>query len=113
MNSYGKATEDAAQILSLELPPLKMLVSGKVDLSFAICREGNCMAEKILIFGKDTCPYTMAAREDYAKKGYEVLYVNVKQDAAGMEEMLKYSKGRKDVPVIVDGQKVTIGFGGT
>lgn len=71
------------------------------------------MPEKVLIFGKDTCPYTTAAREDYAKKGYDVQYVNVKQDAAGMEEMLKYSKGRKDVPVVIEGAKVTIGFGGT
>ena len=71
------------------------------------------MLEKVLIFGKDTCPYTTAAREDYAKKGYDVQYVNVNQDAGSMEDMLKYSQGRKDVPVIVDGQKVTIGFGGT
>jgi len=27
--------------------------------------------------------------------------------------MLGYSKGRREVPVIVDGDKVTIGFGGT
>ena len=70
------------------------------------------MPEKVLIFGKDTCPYTTAAREDYAKKGYDVRYVNVNQDAGSMEEMLKYSRGRKDVPVIVDGPKVIIGFGG-
>ena len=70
------------------------------------------MPEKVLIFGKDTCPYTTAAREDYAKKGYDVQYVNVNQDAGSMEEMLKYSRGRKDVPVIVDGTKVIIGFGG-
>jgi len=56
---------------------------------------------------------TMAAREDYARKGYQVQYINVKQDTSGMEQMLKYSKGRKDVPVIVEGPKVTIGFGGT
>jgi hypothetical protein len=30
-----------------------------------------------------------------------------------MEEMLKYTGGRREVPVIVDGEKVTIGFGGT
>jgi len=27
--------------------------------------------------------------------------------------MLGYSKGRRAVPVIVDGEQVTIGFGGT
>ncbi len=35
------------------------------------------MAEKVLIFGTNACPYTTAAREDYAKKGYDVEYVNV------------------------------------
>ena len=30
-----------------------------------------------------------------------------------LERMLGYSKGRREVPVIVDGDKVTIGFGGT
>lgn len=30
-----------------------------------------------------------------------------------MKEMLKYSNGRKDVPVIVEGGQVSIGFGGT
>jgi len=27
--------------------------------------------------------------------------------------MLAFSRGRREVPVIVDGDKVTIGFGGT
>lgn len=30
-----------------------------------------------------------------------------------MEEMLKLSEGVRKVPVIVEGDKVTIGFGGT
>lgn len=30
-----------------------------------------------------------------------------------MAEMLKYSNGAEMVPVIVDGDKVTIGYGGT
>jgi len=30
-----------------------------------------------------------------------------------MAEMLKYSKGSEKVPVIVEGDKVTIGYGGT
>jgi len=37
----------------------------------------------------------------------------VKQDKAKLEEMLKLSKGRRDVPVIVEQGKVTIGYGGT
>jgi hypothetical protein len=37
----------------------------------------------------------------------------VKSDPAALAKMLAYSKGNREVPVIVDGEKVTIGFGGT
>ncbi len=30
-----------------------------------------------------------------------------------MDEMLKYSGGKRQVPLIVEGEKVTIGFGGS
>jgi glutaredoxin 3 len=39
--------------------------------------------------------------------------VNVKKDPAALGKMLEHSKGRRAVPVIVEGGKVTIGFGGT
>ena len=71
------------------------------------------MPEKVIIYGKDTCPYTSAAREEYAKKGFEVVYVNVKADAEGLKMMRKASGGAEKVPVIVEGGKVTVGFGGT
>jgi glutaredoxin 3 len=67
----------------------------------------------VVIFGKDSCPYTLAARDDYARRGVPFEYVNVKKSAADLERMLRYSKGRREVPVIVDDAKVTIGFGGT
>jgi glutaredoxin 3 len=66
----------------------------------------------VLIFGKDSCPYTRAARDDYAKRGVSVEYVNVRKDPAGLARMLEFSRGRRDVPVIVDGSEVTIGFDG-
>jgi len=37
----------------------------------------------------------------------------VKNDAAQLEVMLRHSKGGREVPVIVEDGKVTIGFGGT
>lgn len=67
----------------------------------------------VYIFGKDTCPYTQAAREDFARRHVPVIYINVKKDPAELARMLKYSKGRRSVPVIVEGDQVTIGFGGT
>lgn len=40
-------------------------------------------------------------------------YRNVQKDRAAMAEMLALCKGRRDVPVIVEGGKVTIGYGGS
>jgi glutaredoxin 3 len=40
-------------------------------------------------------------------------YINVKKNPDALQRMLGYSAGRRAVPVIVDGDRVTIGFGGT
>jgi len=37
----------------------------------------------------------------------------VKLDAAKLDEMLKFSKGVRKVPVIVEGDNVTVGYGGS
>ncbi len=65
----------------------------------------------ITIFGKDTCPYTMAAVDAYRPKGAE--YINVKKDPAALARMLELTGGRRVVPVIVEDGAVTIGYGGT
>jgi glutaredoxin len=66
------------------------------------------------IYGKDSCPYTQAARDDYQQRKVPFTYVNVKKNAADLARMLEFSKGRRAVPVIVDDDgHVTIGFGGT
>jgi glutaredoxin len=36
----------------------------------------------------------------------------VTKDHAGLQQMLKYSKGERTVPVIVQADKVSIGFDG-
>jgi len=42
-----------------------------------------------------------------------VVYRNVQKDKAAMAEMVTVSKGRRDVPLILEAGKVTIGYGGT
>jgi len=37
----------------------------------------------------------------------------VKKDGERLKEMLKYSGGRRQVPVIVEGSTVTTGYGGS
>lgn len=70
------------------------------------------MGEPVVIYGKDTCPYTTRAREAYAKEG-PIRYLNVKSDPAKLEEMLRRNGGDRRVPTIVIGDKVTVGYGGT
>ena len=67
----------------------------------------------VIIFGKDNCPYTQAAIEDFTARGQEFEYVNVKRSPADLGRMLVHSKGQRRVPVLVDGDRVRIGFGGT
>jgi glutaredoxin len=71
------------------------------------------MADEVVIYGKDSCPYTAAAVEDYQARKVPVRYVNVKKDNAALERMMSLTGGRRQVPVIVEAGKVTIGFGGT
>lgn len=71
------------------------------------------MADKILIFGQDLCPYTSAAREDFSRRKIAFEYINVLEDQAGLERMLQLTNGRRKIPVIVEAGKVTIGFGGS
>ena len=69
------------------------------------------MTKKIYIYGKNSWPFTDAAREAFAKKN-DVEYINVLSDTDKLNTMLKYSDGMRKVPVIVEGEKVTIGFNG-
>lgn len=71
------------------------------------------MAAEVAIYGKDTCPYTSAARDDYAARGVAVTYFNVKNDPEAMRRFLELSGGDRRVPLIVERGRVSIGFGGT
>lgn len=71
------------------------------------------MSNKVLIFGKDNCPFTTRARADYIGRKIPFDYFDVIQDDTAMQKMLKFTTGKREVPVIVEGEKVTIGFGGT
>lgn len=69
--------------------------------------------EPIQIFGKESCGFTSAARKDYAERGFPVEYFDVKADPGAMARFLELSGGERRVPLIVQGGRVTIGFGGT
>ena len=67
----------------------------------------------VYIYGKESCPYTQAAREDYQRRHVAFEYIDVKKNPADLPRMLEYSRGQRVVPVIVEEGTVTVGFGGT
>lgn len=71
------------------------------------------MPDKVLIYGQDHCEYTSSARADYSDRNVPFEYINVLEDQDGLQHMLELNHGRRDVPVIVEGGRVTVGFGGT
>ena len=70
------------------------------------------MSKSVIVYGKDSCPYTTKARNELAGKGLEVDYRNVQKNPGLLDEMLRWSKGVREVPVVVEGDEVTVGWGG-
>ena len=68
------------------------------------------MENKVIIYGKSNWPYTKQARSAF---GDRAVYVDVVKDKKKLKEMLKVSNGVREVPVIVEGEKVKIGYGGS
>ena len=44
--------------------------------------------------------------------GDRAIYIDVDADIKDLQKMLDYSGGKMAVPVIVEGDRVTVGFGG-
>jgi hypothetical protein len=42
-----------------------------------------------------------------------VVYRDVKEDAQALSEMLELTHGNRQVPVMVEGDKISIGYGGS
>jgi hypothetical protein len=42
-----------------------------------------------------------------------VVYRDVKEDAQALAEMLELTHGNRQVPVMVEGDKISIGYGGS
>lgn len=68
---------------------------------------------KVLIFGKEGCPYTEGALNDFNSRKVALAYFDVEKDKTAMKKMLEYSRGKRVVPVIIEEGKVTIGYGGS
>lgn len=66
----------------------------------------------VTIYTKQGCPYCAAAKEDLRQRGVAFEERDVLSDAAALRRMLQLNGGRRHVPTIVQGQAVSVGFGG-
>jgi glutaredoxin 3 len=67
------------------------------------------MDQKMIIYGTKTCPFCIQAREAYGDRAH---FFDVDEDPECLDRMLSLSGGKRQVPVIVEGDKVTVGFAG-
>jgi len=67
------------------------------------------MADKIIVYGTDACPFCNQAWAAYVSRA---IRINVNEVPEKLIEMLAYSGGKLQIPVIADGDKVIVGFAG-
>ncbi len=65
----------------------------------------------MIIYTKTGCPYCEAAKRHYTGQGIAFEEVNLSVHKERVEEIKKLTQGTK-VPVIVDNDKVSVGFNG-
>ncbi len=70
------------------------------------------MNETVTIYTKPGCPYCAAAKEDLGGRGISFIERDVTADPAAREEAIRLA-GEARVPVIVEGERVTVGFKGS
>ena len=68
--------------------------------------EGN-----IIIYTLPDCPFCKAAKEDLQKRGIEYQEVDITQNPEAEEKVVQIA-GKRVVPVILESEKVTVGFKG-
>ncbi|MEW6244503.1 MAG: glutaredoxin family protein [Bacillota bacterium] len=67
--------------------------------------------ESATIYTKDGCPYCRRLMEEMKSKGMEFKEINVSHDTRALKEV-KEKYGATRVPVLVQGDRVTIGYKG-
>jgi glutaredoxin len=66
---------------------------------------------KVTAYIKDGCPYCVKLIDELKKKGVDYQEINISQDRNALKEIKsKYNANR--VPVLVEGDKVTVGYRG-
>jgi len=66
----------------------------------------------IQIYTKPGCPHCAGAKADLQHRGVPYVEHNVLADPDALKRMLALNGGRRHVPTLVEGDKVTVGFDG-
>jgi len=66
------------------------------------------MAEPITLYVKTGCPYCAAKRADFRQKGVGFKEINVTDRPEVIPELLRLTRGERLVPVVVQGERVSI-----
>ena len=69
-------------------------------------------AAPVLLYTKTGCPYCAAKRAELAARGVAVREINVSEHPEVVAELLKVTRGRRIVPVVVEGGRIAIAPGG-
>jgi len=70
------------------------------------------VAPPVLLYTTTGCPYCEAKRRELAARGVAWREVNVTDRPQAVVELLKLTRGRRIVPVIVEGARIEIAPGG-
>jgi glutaredoxin len=66
---------------------------------------------EVTIYAKAGCPYCEAAKRDMSRRNIRFEEIDLAERPEAKEKVVKLS-GKRLVPVIVDGDKITVGFRG-
>ena len=69
-------------------------------------------AAPVLLYTKTGCPYCDAKRAELAARGVAVREINLSEHPEVVAELLKVTRGRRIVPVVVEGGRIKIEPGG-
>ncbi len=69
-------------------------------------------AAPVLLYTRAGCPYCDAKRAELAARGVAVREVDVSEHPEAVAELLKVTRGRRIVPVVVEGGRIEIAPGG-
>ena len=65
-------------------------------------------AAPVLLYTKTGCPHCDAKRAELAARGVAVREINVSEHPEAVAELLKVTRGRRIVPVVVEGGRIEI-----